>query len=240
MTLEDMHTAFDVELDKLNGTSYPSFLPEEKDFWLNKAYLMLINQKFTGSNVLGEGFEGGVKRIADLQNLLRTARLTDTSENTTNNLINYEIILSDKMLYFISAIFVQMKDDNQTVDTTIPIRLVTHDVLQNFMATPHNLPYIPYPVGVIDQDQFIIAVDRFEYSKEKTDKCQVEINYIKYPKTFDSSKTNGNSTITGLQDSPEIAEHTHNEIVALAVYLAIENIESPRVQTNVQPLNMQE
>lgn len=31
MTLEDMHTAFDVELDKLNGTSYPSFLPEEKD-----------------------------------------------------------------------------------------------------------------------------------------------------------------------------------------------------------------
>ena len=56
MTVSDLHIAFKLELDQANSLNYPSFEPEEIDYWLNKAYLALVNQKMFGNNPRNEGY----------------------------------------------------------------------------------------------------------------------------------------------------------------------------------------
>lgn len=241
MTLEEMHTMFDVELDKLNGTSYPSFLPEEKDLWLNKAYLMLINQKFTGDNKLGLSFEMGTKRISDLQALIRTEYI-ELDEFIYNYQAFYNLdTLANKILYIISTA-IQIRYTGHNDYEFIPVKIVSHDIIKKFLLNKNNTPWIPHPIAAIANNRIMILLDPIDYADFNIDKTDnsLELKYIMYPKKFDSSIENGDDTKTGLKDSPEISEHVHQEIVSLAVYLAIENIQSARVQTNVQPLSIQE
>lgn len=240
MTLEEMHTMFDVELDKLNGTSYPSFLPEEKDLWLNKAYLMLINQKFTGDNKLGLSFEMGTKRISDLQALIKTNYI-ELDEFNYGYQAFYNLNTSNRILYIISAVIDLFPSTGDGKHNFLPVKIVSHDIAAKFLSNKHNTPWIKDPIAVIENNRIAVFVDPIEYSDFNTGKNNnLEIKYITYPKEFDSSIDTGNDNKTGLKDSPEISEHVHQEIVSLAVYLAIENIQSARVQTNVQPLSIQE
>lgn len=71
MTVNDMHIAIDLELNKLNSNLYDIILPQEKDYFLNRAQERLIKQYYSPkSNKKGEGFEMSQKRIDDLRKLL--------------------------------------------------------------------------------------------------------------------------------------------------------------------------
>jgi hypothetical protein len=71
MTVNEMHIAIDLELNKLNSNLYDNILPQEKDYFLNRAQERLIKQRYGAkSNAKREGFEMSQKRIDDLQNLL--------------------------------------------------------------------------------------------------------------------------------------------------------------------------
>jgi hypothetical protein len=71
MIIQDMHIAIDLELNKVNSNLYDIVLPEEKDYFLNRAQERFIKQRYGAkSNNKGEGFEMSQKRIDDLQNLL--------------------------------------------------------------------------------------------------------------------------------------------------------------------------
>jgi len=68
MTVNDMHIAIDLELNKLNSNLYDIILPQEKDYFLNRAQERLIKQYYSPkSNKKGEGFEMSQKRIDDLR-----------------------------------------------------------------------------------------------------------------------------------------------------------------------------
>ena len=97
MTIKGLHDLFFVEYDKANSiTTYPNFTHSEIDVWLNKSLLMLISQKFTGTNSRKVGFEGDSKRLSDLQKLVT---ITDLSKNGSYNNI------SNSVLYDIPADF---------------------------------------------------------------------------------------------------------------------------------------
>ncbi len=71
MIIQDMHIAIDLELNKVNSNLYDVVLPQEKDYFLNRAQERFIKQRYGAkSNNKGEGFEMSQKRIDDLQNLL--------------------------------------------------------------------------------------------------------------------------------------------------------------------------
>jgi hypothetical protein len=71
MIIQDMHIAIDLELNKINSNLYDVILPQEKDYFLNRAQERFIKQRYGAkSNSKGEGFEMSQKRIDDLQNLL--------------------------------------------------------------------------------------------------------------------------------------------------------------------------
>lgn len=68
MTIDQMHIAFRVSIDGVESLNYIDFTPEEIDFWLNKAILTFVNERYTGFK--GDSFEESQKRIEDLRILL--------------------------------------------------------------------------------------------------------------------------------------------------------------------------
>ncbi len=224
MTTAELHKSFEIGLDK-HGS--PSILPEEKDLWLNKAYIMLINQKFNGSTPSGMGFEDSEKRISDLAKLIKTATNSDMS------CVNSPSVGAKAVdfLYFVNG-FISYRPhqhaDVQVSSTVIPIK---HEEAVRFMNTANNQPVITNPVMTQIGNNFNIYFDKYTVFPISTNKMAFTYNYISMPEKIDHTKPN---------ESPLIAEHTHHEIVALAVLLAIENIESQRLQGNLTTLTIQE
>jgi hypothetical protein len=71
MTVQDLHIAIDLELNKVNSNLYDIILPQEKDYFLNRAQERFIKQRYSSrSNSKQLGFEMSQKRIDDLKNLL--------------------------------------------------------------------------------------------------------------------------------------------------------------------------
>ena len=67
MTHGDIYTKFMIEYDKANITSsYPSLTEYEIATILDKAYLALIAQKYSGNNLGGSAFESDMKAVEDL------------------------------------------------------------------------------------------------------------------------------------------------------------------------------
>lgn len=71
MDITEMHLNIDLELNKLNSNLYEIILPQEKDYFLNRAQERFIKQRYGAlSNPKRQGFEMSQKRVDDLRNLL--------------------------------------------------------------------------------------------------------------------------------------------------------------------------
>lgn len=76
MKHSDIYTKFMIEYDKANVTSsYPSLTKYEIATILDKAYLAIIAEKFTGNNPRGAAFEQDIKAIEDIRPLLKVEQL---------------------------------------------------------------------------------------------------------------------------------------------------------------------
>lgn len=240
MTIQDLHMAVKMELDKNVISSYPSFTEEQIDYFINRAYLMLINQKFTGHNELQSGFEGDKKRIADLNNLIISATIPGSLIDS--NEYQFSTDAYKEILYNVSqTVMFQKKDTTIEWRTVIDIR---HDMLDKFIHTTTNNPWIPQPVIVFEQDKIRMFVDPVSIL-DYTGDADMRIEYIKRPTRlqFYIYDTSGNRTpnLTGDDTQiPEIAEHVHSEIVSLTVDLMLDNIESQRIQTHPQLTQIKE
>lgn len=224
MTRDELHIAFKIEMDK-NSQSIayggcPAFLPEEVDYWLNKGYYDVLTTKFSGQNATQTAFEGSVKRIADLERLVKTdssipVNLTEgTNKLVLTNLLNRNEDNSGRM-FFIDAVL--HWGDKQAV-----VELVSHEIARNFTKTYNNNPWIEKPVATIQDNSLVIYVDPIEMTGTFT----VDVTYVKHPTLITDLPSD-----TGLTEVPE---YVQNEIVNKAVQLALDNIESQRVQIKSQ------
>ena len=230
MKNKDILTGFDIELDKnavnIGISGCPAFLPAEKCYWLNKAYLQLIMRKFTGNNTLQAGFEGGVKRIFDLEKLIKTDYslgdgddlLPDENKtllfNSNSNTLTINDFTESKVrLLFITAV---LRFGNQS--TTIS--LIEHKDADKFLKTYNNNPWIETPVAVVRDNKIVIYLD----TESMVAPYRVDLTYVKYPSTIDYT--------TPETDIIEIPEYMWNEVISLATLLALDNIESQRLEGN--------
>ena len=224
MTIAEAHIAFKVEADKnavnIGMSGCPSFLPEEIDYWLYTAYLSKIATKFTGNNTIQTSFEGNAKRVADLEGLVRTDKgLTLLSETTNNRLtlndfkssIKYGSDTQDKRMYFIQGTL-------HFGSKLANVKLISHENALRFLETYNNKPWIEEPVA----NKLIVFVDRDLMTGPYT----IDLTYLAYPRKIN------NQDITSTLD--EIPEYMQYEVVKLAADMALENVESPRVQSHPQ------
>ena len=223
MTIKVLHDLFFVEYDKANSiTTYPNFTHSEIDVWLNKSLLMLISQKFTGTNSRKVGFEGDSKRLSDLQKIVT---ITDLSKNGSYNNI------SNSVLYDIPTDFFLYVGGYLSINSnSVPTDLIEHEYIKLFTSTSYNSPWIKRPKVSLESDKIIVI---FDSSISTSNVGTFSINYIKQPTKI---KYISNDITTEFQFSDSVAE----EVISLAVALALGNIESPKVNIAASVANNQE
>lgn len=230
MTHSDIYTKFMIEYDKANITSsYPSLTKYEIAAILDKAYLALIAQKFTGNNTRNKAFEGDVKAIEDLQPLI-TYKLLNVSDGSASN--EYKTKIPSDMLHYVGS---QLLTANKisSIDNKKHfkqnINIISHHDAYGFMATTTNLPWIKQPVGYMQDNEFHVLFDGYDIASNDTKSSSVEFTYIKKPNMFtlDGQRYDFGNTMFELSDS--VAE----ELINLAIIFASDTVESPRLNTKV-------
>ena len=219
MTRDQLHIAFKIAMDK-NSKSIafggcPAFLPEEIDYWLNQGLYQEINTKFTGNNATKVAFEGAIKRTHDLENLIDTDENISAKKHTNLNCCYIENVFGGKRMFFIDAVLIFDKNRAN-------VKLVNHSDAQRFKKTYNNNPWIDVPIGVIQNNALYIYYDP---ERMKSLNYSVDITYLKYPTKVEDMPNTG---------SDEIPEYMWYEVINRAVELALEDIESRRIQTKTQ------
>lgn len=238
-TYDDIYNGFMIEYDKANITSsYPSITKHEAYKLLNKAYLALISQKFTGNNPRKAQFESDIKSIEDLRPLITTEKKNGLLSGgkigspdykvlevfvTEDGIKNQYYVKSPKdMLYYVQSYLVDRNDNVYNTD------LVTHNTSQMFKQTATNTPWIENPVVYMEGNRIYILVD--PSLQEPGFAFDVYITFIKTPIKFED----GNSK-TEFELSDQMAE----ELINLAILFATEITESPRLQSKSSTLQLE-
>lgn len=228
MTRDELHIAFKIEMDKNSqSVAYggcPAFLPEEVDYWLNKGYYDVLTTKFSGQNTTQTAFEGSVKRTADLERLVKTDTDIDvnldegTNRIVLSNLLNRQQDNQGRMFFIQAELYWTNKGNTKNSI----VSLIDHETSKRFVESYNNKPWIDRPVAVIEDNSLIIYIDNT--SMKGTYK--LDITYVKHPTDIRNLPSDSGLT--------EVPEYVQNEIVNKAVQLALDNIESQRIQTKSQ------
>ena len=236
MTHADIYEKFMIEYDKENvTTSYPSLTDYEIATLLDKAYLALIAQKFTGNNTRRMPFEGDEKAVEDLQQLVTYLHEDfHGSANVATNLFHAISFDKDKMLYVVNVFLVdKSKPQNEPIETQIQAKQVTSLHFNKFLSGIDNKPWTKHPVYCIT-DKSIMIADGSEFRAKAGGYGQFTsaiVEYIKMPKKFaDKDKPIQDQINVEFELSDTMAE----ELINLALVMTMETVESPRVQTKAQ------
>lgn len=100
MTTQEAHIELDLLLQKVNTHWNQSFLPQEKDLFLNREVTRFIKQRLNRySNIKGQAVFDTIKRTADLAPLLKTVPITVIKKSKKEA----QIMLPFDFLYFVGA-----------------------------------------------------------------------------------------------------------------------------------------
>ena len=225
MTKSQLHTYFKIALDKYSNSigfgGCPAFLDSEIDYWLDLGYTEEINNKFTGTNAIKQPFEKSVKRIHDLEGLVQT----DTNRIMQNDDFSNVCTLKDAFknkLFFVDAVF---KFDNNKAS----VILISHDEAKKYQKSYNNIPWIETPVAVIEDGDLKIYYDPVSMQASS---YKVDLTCVVRPMSI--------SSLMNDQELTEIPEYMQHEVINRAVVLALENIESPRLETKSQLIQADE
>lgn len=221
-----MHTAVLLGLDKSASFQVAAFEPEDIDYWLNEAQLELVKRKLYGNNYRQEWYEDSVKRMEDLTPLLRNevAGAFGTHPIYPNvDTIDTAALTGDYMFY----VNISCKNTAQSLlDEAI---LIKSSEIKNLVETSRNKPYLKNPYVFLQDNDINIIRDPFRTYDEYS------VFYVVKPAVLVRTSPGPGQVTTS-----ELPEQVHPEIVALAVYLMLENIEAERQQTNLITLNNKE
>lgn len=226
MIISDMHFEFKLGLDKVDSLAYPDFLDKEIDTFLNIAQERIVKTRYNLNNFYQKSFEEIQKRIDDIKILV-----TDYSKPFTNtdyeafspNLETYQFPISQVPNYwFRLRELLQIETLNCTCEPCkgyYNITQVQNDDYSRIIIDPFNKPALRYGISLYSSFIEINLGGKIDLTKYK---LTYHLRYLRKP-----IQMNLRNNI-----SCELSDHLHREIIDDAVRLAIENIESPRLQTN--------
>ena len=234
MTLAEKHIEFKLGLDKTDSLNYPNFEPEEIDLWLNQGQDRFVKTRYV-HDTKNETFEETQKRTDDLRTIVTEVTLIPSAIQTPSkpNGILFELpngTGGGPDIYWFAIneeCEIRYEDCNGSwVDERTGVYATQHDDYDKMIDDPFNKPN----KGVV------LRLMHGLWAELITDGTytinQYFLRYIRQPIRLD---------ITNFPlMSCELAMHTHQEIVNTAVSLALENIASPRFQSNMISNHMQE
>jgi len=218
LTISEAHTAFKFGLDKFDSLNYPNFLPEEIDLLLNQAQDRFVKQRYGNNNNKQQSFEETQKRTEDLKNIVKNiiiAPAANTSENIDNNAqfvtlpVDHWFTVQERA----EISYLDCKED--TVTDKVYVREVQHNDFDLLIGNPFEKPTKHKVLRLMANGKTELI-----HSSDSTI-TNYHLRYIKEPVRVNLS---GNQTF-------ELSSHTHQEIINLAVQIALEGIEAKRNQT---------
>lgn len=225
MTTQEFHTNIDIELDKTLDFEYPYILPEQKDYWLNKAQGRIIKQRMYPQNPNQKGFEENQKRIEDLRTLIKESGVLTPATSGTK----YTITLPNDYLYLV-------RHRCNTIDSTCGAKnvgglLIKQEFVNQMLKDPFWKPSAEEPLYYFIGNN-IVYETQSTYTLSNT-----VLTYIKQP-----NKIQLGSQYTDITEDIEceLPIQLHQEILDLTVSMLLENIESQRYQTNLNELTKTE
>ena len=229
MKKSELHRDFKISMDKLAASATfggcPAFLSTEIDYWLDSAYSQIINTLFTGHNTLQTKFEGSVKRISDLQELVKTDTIALTKGTYANEFVGSNFYTDSgekkRLFYVDSVVTINSKIQNAS--------LLDHSTAINFRETYDNKPVIINPIFTLEDDIIHLYVDS---DNDSITSAQLSLTYVKQPDRIENMSDDDYIT--------EVPDYIQLQIVDKATLLALDNIESQRVQTKGQLNEMEE
>lgn len=220
MTIAQMHIAVKLGLDKSSALDLPAYEPEEIDLWLNKAMLKFIKTRYSGMNAKKESFEQTQKRIDDLAPLVKNTTLALIADITEypNAYKSSDTWPTDYMF----AISEEVNADSLS-DKRLGITQCTHDRYRQAIDNPYSEHILHYnnakPLRLFDDDYVKLITDG-TYTLDA-----YYLTYLREPASVD---------VDGDPDAIdcELPDHTHEEIIEMAVSMMLENIEQPRYKSH--------
>lgn len=164
MTVNEMHIAVNLGVQKIASFQADTLLPQEIDFELNIAMMKFIKQKYNAtSNRLGKGFEQSQKRVDDIRNLVVTTNantistggfLVDSIGTYVYNVANTNIYVDKATLpldyLFLISVFAEV---NYNCNGSIKDLLVKESKTTEWVKinlTPPKPGYIISGIGYFD------------------------------------------------------------------------------------------
>ena len=222
MNRDSMHTEFKFLMDKIDSASNPLFLETEIDRLLNIAQDKFVTKRAFGNNPRRTSFEEDQKRRDDLRTLIVQSNLTAIEDPINAKPNSQHFSLPDNYRHAIneeaSVFDTRIRDSARRVS----VKPITHDRYNKIIDDPFNKPHknTVYRLGFGD-DGNICELVHGEDQK-------ISLYYLRYLKE-------------PLQIASDQAcilpDHTHREIIRMAVVEALEGIESPRYQSSKIELN---
>ena len=224
MTHADIYEKFMIEYDKENvTTSYPSLTEYEIATLLDKAYLALIAQKFTGNNMRRVPFEGDEKAVEDLQPLVQEGVISFIS-NTDKLGLNIHEFDKNEVMYIIHAV---ISDTGGMFESA---KQIQSKYMYKFIYTINNKPWSRSAIYCIQYNKIILLYSSLQ-KMPGVYGIDFIYTYIKYPQKF-ADKTNRISQQTDIDF--ELSDGMAEELINLALVMSTEIVESPRMQTKAQ------
>lgn len=237
MTPRQMQIAFERELNTQNNIAIKP-TSDTTMYWLNQAVMKFIKTRYSGTNAKQSAFEQDQKRIDDLRTLVSTMAISSQPNGLNAN--EYSVRLPDEYMFCLNTtckiqpIGVQNcweKDSKGNYETKrVSVVEVTADTLHrtlNNTLSEHNVRFgTAKPLQVFKNKDIVYYTD----GKYKVTEC--ELTFIKKPTAI--TLENPSSKYT------DLPEHTHQEVVKLAVQMYLESIADQRYNSYSNEVNTME
>jgi hypothetical protein len=229
MTVQELHYAVDQGLQKVGSYAYDNFLPEEIDYWLNRAQERFIKDRaFSHSDLKQLGFVANQKRLDDLRLIVNNDYTDNTAAQAGIEFQYYD--LPANYLYLINVRANIRRDNCKPATTesplvTVPVRIVANHEVHFLQQDPFARSNSTSPLAILSDRDLKVFQDNENFILEG-----ISLDYIRTPEQIDLQ----------LNQTSELAEHTHQEIIDIAVKTILEAIESPRYQTSTGELSTNE
>jgi len=255
MDVQEMHYEVKLKLNKVDSQDYENLIVPEIDWYLNEAQNIFIKQRYGISNSKRKGFETSQKRIDDLRELVVKGTIIPFATSLAD-INTFEACLPINYMFYIRSRIDLNKEgcgDKQAVSAV----QVQHDDLNEFLDDPFYSPSFEWeevPIVFMEGNSsdpdvpcdtgFVIG-----YSDGTFTLTDLRLDYLRHPVRISwgggidnggLSYTLPNGVTAALLTNCELAEHTHHEIVDLAVMIASGDLDHPNFQMKMLKTQLNE
>lgn len=241
MTAREMHYDFKQKLNKIDSQAYRNLLVPEIDWKLNEAQEIFVKAIAEPRIKNGFGFETGQRTIDDIRTLVINQSIASLSCLVVNKIDDntyYVNLPSDYWFHVSSKVYADKGTCTMKVLNTI---IRQHD--DRFEVSPFDKSSFEWREVNIRFYQNRITI----FTDGTFEPKYLCLDYIKKPRLIHNAQDFQGGTYTTLtgvvlagQQSSELPEGTHREIVDLAVLITAGDLQNPvsDIQTKQNKINL--